>query len=402
MRTGARWASRPRASGLGVFSPRGASAPEARDPWPGYRLAEARRTWDPGAMNMTRIVGLGAAALLVAACQQGAGQAQESEGSTPPPAREAAPAASAAPGDIDGSTVVATWEQGGEKKTLTYAQLREARKAKFLKLDRERYNAIRRELESYVLDQLLEAEAKKAGTTPDKYLETLAEEVPEDEVKKFYETTVARGGKGPPLEQVEGRIRQFLAMKGEVDKVKKEANMQVVLPEPESPVASFELEGRPFKGAEDAKVTIVEFSDFQCPYCAKATEPVDAIAEAFPEDVKIYFLHFPLNFHQQAMPAAKASRCAQKQDKFWEMHDKIFENQKSMSEDDLKTYAKDLGLNMKKFEACMEDPATEAFVKADMSQGTKAGVGGTPSFYVNGKQHQGPPSVEDIRALVEG
>lgn len=349
-------------------------------------------------MTFRCVIALGAAAFAFAGCEKGKAQ----DGASPERASAPKGSAPSAGGDLDASTVVATWTEGGDTKSLTLGELEEARAASFLKIERERYNAIRRELEGYVLDQLMEAEAKKAGQSQDEYLDAIAAAVPEAEVKSFYENTVAKGGKGPPLEQVEGRIRQYLSMKDTVERVKKEAEMKITLPEPEVPVANFDLSGRPFKGPADARVTVVEFSDFQCPYCARATDAVDALVEAYPEDVKVVFFHFPLDFHKQAMPAAKASHCAHKQDQFWAMHDKIFENQSEMSEDDLESYAKAIDLEMEAFEACMKDPATEAFVRADMAQGMKAGVGGTPSFYVNGKQHQGPPSVDDIRPLLEG
>lgn len=300
------------------------------------------------------------------------------------------------------STVVAKWNEGKTAKTLTYKELKEERKAAFRRIEQEQYNSIRRELESLMLDKLLEAEASKNGKTTDEYVKSLSDAIPAEEVKKFYETTVSKDGKGPPFESVEARIRQYLAMKDKVENVKKAAGLELTLPEPEVPLVEFDLAGRPHVGPEDAKVTIVEFSDFQCPYCARAIEPMKEIVKAFPKDVQVYFLHFPLSFHKEAKPAAIAARCAQQQDKFWPMHDAIFENQSKMSTEDLTAHATKVGLDMKKYEKCMADPETTKYVDADMAQGMDAGVGGTPSFFVNGKQTQGPPSVESIRAIVEG
>ncbi len=325
---------------------------------------------------------------------------QPSSPSAGEPPKPAAAAAAPSEGDLASSTVVARWKDKGAERTLTFGELREARAATFLKLDRDRHEAIKRELEGYVLDQLVQAEAQRKGKTQEVYLEELAAAVPEDKVKEFYETTVARGGKGPPMDQVADRIRQFLAMGEEIERLKKEAGLTLTLPEPETPTASFDLADRPRKGPADAKVTIVEFSDFQCPYCARVTEPLAELTKAFPDDVQVYFLHYPLNFHPQAMPAAKAARCAQKQNKFWEMHDKIFADTQKMSDEDLLEHAKALSLDMAQFGKCMDDPATEKFVKDDMAQGTKAGVGGTPSFFVNGKASQGPPSAEQVRGLL--
>lgn len=357
-------------------------------------------------MRASGALGLGlslSVALGLGACQQSATPAQASSpsGASKASAASAESAGSTSDGLTSG-TVIARWTEGGEPKTLTYGELKDARKSTFLRLEQERYQTISREVEGYVMDRLLEAEAKKSGKSTQEYLKSLADAVSKEEVEQFYASNVAQGGKGPPLDQVEERIRQYLSMKDVAERVKRAADVRLTVPEPEVPVAEFNLADRPRKGPENAKVTIVEFSDFQCPYCARATKPVEDIVKEFPEQVRVYFLHYPLSFHKQAMPAAIASRCAQKQGKFWEMHDKIFENQAKIGDEDLEGHAKALSLDMKKFKACMKSPETEAFVRADMEQGNEAGVGGTPSFYINGKAHQGPPSVDTIRALVEG
>ncbi|MEL6183553.1 MAG: DsbA family protein [Myxococcota bacterium] len=354
-------------------------------------------------MNSYRVLALSGALSLVAACQQ-ASHAEEPKAKPAAAApAKAAPSADAATfDDMTSATVVARWEEGGEKKQLTYGELKDARKFAFLKIDQQRHQAVTRELEGYLIDVLMDAEAKKAGKSREDFIQSLVSAVSADEAKTFYEQQKAGNPQMPPYEQIEGRIKEYLGMSQATKRVREAAKLEIEVPEPDAPLASFKLEGRPSKGPDDAKVTIVEFSDFQCPFCARATKPVDDIVAAYPDQVKVYFLHFPLSFHKQAMPAAVASVCAQKQGKFWEMHDKIFENQQKLGDEDLAGYAKAVGLDMKKFEKCKTDPATSALVQADMSQGTAAGVGGTPSFYINGKQHQGPPSVDTIKKLIEG
>ena len=303
---------------------------------------------------------------------------------------------------LSDTTVVASWMEDGAKKTLTFGELKAERQSAIARIEAERHEALTRELEGYVIDRLMTAAAAKAGKTPQELLSAAAGAIPEEAVKKFYDENVARGGSGPELSAVEERIRQFLSMRATVDQVRAAAKLDISLPAPEVPTATFDLTDRPSKGAKDAKVTIVEFSDFQCPYCARATEPVEKILAAFPKDVVVYFMHYPLSFHEQAMPAAIAARCAQKQGKFWPMHDRVFADQSKLSGEDLAAHAKALELDAEKFDACTKDPATAAFVKADMEQGEKAGVGGTPSFYINGKAQQGIPTEESIRALIEG
>lgn len=332
----------------------------------------------------------------------------KAEGANAKPSKPAAPlpeaslleAAGFFAASISDQTVVATWMEDGKAKTLTYAELKEARKSAFVKMMQQQYETTKRELDQHLVERLLNAEAKRQKTTVDAMMGKLASAITEAEVKSFYEQNVARGGKGPPLEKVSDRIRSYLAMTNQVAKLKAAAGVKLSVPEP--PGVEFDLTGRPSVGAKSPKVTIVEFSDFQCPYCARASEPVKKLIEAFPDQVAVYFLHFPLSFHQQAMPAAMASKCAQDQGKFWPMHDKIFGAQSTMALTDLEKHAQAIELDMKAYGACMQDPKTAAYVQADMAQGSNAGVSGTPAFFVNGRATQGPPSLEDIRSLLEG
>jgi protein-disulfide isomerase len=156
----------------------------------------------------------------------------------------------------------------------------------------------------------------------------------------------------------------------------------------------------PVKGPADAKVTIVEWSDFQCPFCSQAKDLVHQILEAYPKDVKFVFKHYPLPFHQQAMPAAKASVAAQKQGKFFEMHDKLFENIRSLAPDKYEVWAAEIGLDVAQFKKDMEAPETAAQVTQDMKEAGEVGVRGTPSFFINGKQPAGR-SFELYKSIID-
>ena len=143
----------------------------------------------------------------------------------------------------------------------------------------------------------------------------------------------------------------------------------------------------PVKGEKKAKVTIVEFSDFQCPFCSRAVSFVKEVTDAFPKDVKVVYKHLPLTqIHPNAMPAAKASVAAQNQGKFWEMHDELFANYNKLTADNIKASAEKIGLDMKKFEADVADPATEKLIQADMKLAQESAVTGTPTFFLNGKR----------------
>jgi protein-disulfide isomerase len=143
------------------------------------------------------------------------------------------------------------------------------------------------------------------------------------------------------------------------------------------------------KGPDDAPVTIVEFSDFQCPFCAQAHDLVKQITDAYPKDVRFVFKNYPLPFHPNAMPAAKAAVAAGKQGKFFEMHDKLFENQRTLSPDLYEKTAKELGLDVDKFKKDMEAPETAQMIQQEMADAGKVDVRGTPTFFINGKKPQG-------------
>jgi len=143
------------------------------------------------------------------------------------------------------------------------------------------------------------------------------------------------------------------------------------------------------KGPSDAKVTIVEWSDFQCPFCSQAASLIDQVVKAYPNDVRFVYKNYPLPFHKQAMPAAKAAVAAGKQGKFFEMHDKIFANQRSLNDDVYAQYASELGLDVEKFKADMASPEVQAQIDKEMAEARSADVRGTPTIFINGKKPQG-------------
>lgn len=310
---------------------------------------------------------------------------------------------------VDPNLVVLTWNGG----KLTYGELYKKKEAEFRKIRNkyvnDLYAAEQKELEGFVVQQLVEKAAKDANKSPDEYIQGIASSAgsPTDaELQKFYDDNVKQSGQ--PFDSIKDRIKGFLEnqkkqdkVRAEFERLKTEAQVKISLPEPAG--ATFELAGRPMKGNPNAKVTIVEFSDFECPYCSKAIPKVEEILAAYPNDVKFYFLHYPLSFHKSAMPAASASYCAHQQQKFWPMHDKLFGNQASLSGPDFfKATAKELGLDEAKFTACMDDPKTAEFVKADQQQGDAAGVEGTPSFFINGTPYaQGVPTVDALKPYVQ-
>jgi protein-disulfide isomerase len=157
----------------------------------------------------------------------------------------------------------------------------------------------------------------------------------------------------------------------------------------------------PVKGPASAKVTIIEFSDFQCPYCKRGRDAMDEVLKAYPNDVKVAFKHYPLPFHKEAEPSARASWAAQQQGKFWEYHDILFNNQDKLSNDFYLATARQLKLDENKFKADMASEAAAKQVKEDADIGAKNGIQGTPGFFVNGVAVKGAYPTSHFKMLVD-
>ncbi|MDD5437750.1 MAG: DsbA family protein [Patescibacteria group bacterium] len=156
-------------------------------------------------------------------------------------------------------------------------------------------------------------------------------------------------------------------------------------------------------GNKNAKVTLIEYSDFECPYCARHYDTIKQIQQAYPNDVRIVFRHFPLSFHANAQKAAEASECAGAQGKFWEMHDKIFEANKAakMGVDQWKQDAKDLKLDTAKFNKCLDGGEMASVISADQTEASNAGVSGTPATFVNGELIEGALPFASFQAKID-
>jgi protein-disulfide isomerase len=157
----------------------------------------------------------------------------------------------------------------------------------------------------------------------------------------------------------------------------------------------------PALGPSDALVTIVEFSDFQCPFCSRVEGTVKQIHETYGKDVRVVFKQNPLPFHQNAGPAAEASLEARDQGKFWEMHEKLFANQQALEKDKLEGYAKDLGMNVAKLKTSLETNKHKAEIDADQKLARDLGASGTPSFFINGRSLRGAQPFDAFKAVID-
>ena len=160
------------------------------------------------------------------------------------------------------------------------------------------------------------------------------------------------------------------------------------------------VDGAPVRGPADAKITLVEFSDFECPFCSAAVKQVDIVMAAYPKDIKLIYKQFPLSMHPHAQLAAEASLAAREQGKFWEMYDVLFKNFRQLSRDNVMLWAKQLGLDVNKFKADLDSRKFKPVVDKDLADGEAAGVYGTPSFYINGKQYNGEVTLAALKPIL--
>ena len=197
------------------------------------------------------------------------------------------------------------------------------------------------------------------------------------------------------------------AMEGYVKKRQEEARqkqeemMAAQLEDQFKNPVKIEIGNSPVKGPADAKITLIEFSDFQCPFCRKGRDTAYEIMKLYPNDVKVVFKQLPLPMHPEATPAAKASLAAHKQGRFWEMHDALFDNQSSLGKDFYVEQAKKLGLNMDKFNADMASPEIEQQVKDEAAIAEKHDIRGTPGFFVNGVAVKGAYPVPHFQKIID-
>src|SRR6185295_6445276 len=285
-------------------------------------------------------------------------------------------------------------------KPITEAEVRESLDSQ---AKQQLHDILENGMQQLIQERLLEAESAARGTTKEALLAELkAAPVTDADVNAFYEQNKAQIQQ--PKEQIADRIKAYLEQQGQQkarqelfakleEKYKVEKKLEPIRVE----VAST----GPAKGPATAPVTIVEFSDFQCPYCGKLTPTLKQVEEKYGVKVRIVFRQFPLNFHPFAQKAAEASLCAADQNKFWEMHDALFANQQALAVEQLKAKATELGLNAEQFNSCLDSGKTAAVIQADVKDGAAAGVNGTPAMFINGRFINGAVLLEQITSVID-
>ena len=268
----------------------------------------------------------------------------------------------------------------------------------------EAYELRAQAIESLIDERLLDDAAKKAGESPDEYLASQVKAlgpVTDDEVKAFFDENRSRLPPDATLETFSARIRSHLESQ-RPDKVRSELRKSsevAVLMQP--PRMNVEALG-PSRGPADAAVVVIEFSDYQCPFCKRAEPTVEELLKKYPTQMRLVYRHMPLDgLHPRARAAAIAAVCAEAQGKFWEYHDVLFANQQALADADLERYGNEVGLDPATFKTCRQDPASETRVNTDATAARAAGLTGTPAFFINGILISGARPIEDFTRWID-
>ena len=315
------------------------------------------------------------------------------------PDQDEAPESTAA-AEVDGKTVTVAEVDEWIKQQL-FDQATDKREPTKL------YELRSRVLDEMIDERLLEKEAAPLGLTPDELVRKETEEqisVGDEELLAFYEENKERMG-DVAFEEVKPRIQRHLqqqqqltAGKEYLQALRARASVEIYL---DVPRVEVEAKG-PSLGPDDAPVTIIEFSDYQCPYCRRAEPVVQQVLERYPSQVRFVFRHFPLErIHSEARGAAEAAACANQQGRFWEFHGKLFAPGAKFDAESLRQHASDVELDLEAFQTCVDERRFEADIEADLDAGRQAGVAGTPAFFVNGIRMKGARPLEDFAAVID-
>lgn len=270
---------------------------------------------------------------------------------------------------------------------------------------------LRKQALDQMIDQyVVEEAAKKAKLTPVEYLKTEIKSTPvtEADARKYYDehkSSIDAQTNNRPFDQIKAPLMSALQRRQDgqerealLDKLKDENKVKVLMEAPRTTIASA---GHPWTGGKDAPVTVVEFSDFQCPYCRAAEPTVKAVRDKYGDKVKFVYMDFPLGMHAHAMEAANAAQCASDQNKFWQYHDALFADQSKLDAVSLKATAAKAGLDTKQFDTCFDSQKKLPSIRAEQAEGSAAGVSATPTFFVNGREIEGAESLPVFQNTID-
>jgi len=298
-----------------------------------------------------------------------------------------------------------------DEQVITMQDLENALAPQLVKLQEQKYQLMQSKLDELIEGRVLDQEAKRRGMTVEALLKAeVLSKVPmvtEVEVTSFITENKARL-RGETAE-LRPRVRNYLRdekvaqqQRAYVAGLLAGAKVATFLQEPEPIRVAVKGEGAFVKGPTDAPVTLVEFTDFHCPFCGRAVATLKDVMREYDGKIRWVFRDFPIaSLHPRAPKAAEAARCAGEQGKFWEYHDLLFESQSPATIEDFKRPAEQLKLDLKSFGQCLDSGKHRAAVEADVQEGARLGITGTPTFFINGRILVGAQPLESFRRIIE-
>lgn len=297
-------------------------------------------------------------------------------------------------------------------KKYTKAEVFKGIESDIFDLEQKIFDAKMNKIRSFLLEKFMKDDPRKKGLTNDQFLEKFISnqvKITDKEINDFIaERKIPKEHQTAEIKQ---KIENYLAIGKKKEAVQNWINQKtakspvnIFIQKPQRPVFDVVVGDSPTFGGKDAKVTIVEFSDFQCPFCAKAVDVLKELKSKYGDKIQVAFRNFPLPFHSHAKIAAVAGLCAREQgdDKFWKMHDTMFANQhEKLDKGNLKNLAKKIGLDSGKFDSCLDSEKYMAKVEEDMKYGQEVGVKSTPTFFVNGQLVNGAQSLEVFSEIID-
>jgi protein-disulfide isomerase len=293
-------------------------------------------------------------------------------------------------------------EVGGQK--LTLGDLQQQLGGKLLQARYQYYMNQRKALDQLIDDKLLEIEARNRRLSVDELLKTVVykdvKDPTEDQMQVYYEGMESTESYAAMRDQILDHIRELRRDKARANFVKElrnNARVQILL---EPPLIDVNVKDAYAQGPKTSPVTLVEFADYECPYCQKITPELQKLEKEYAGRLAVVHKDFPLPIHHTSEKAAEAARCAGEQGKFWEYHDVLFYS-KQLQISDLKADARVLRLDGDRFDKCLDDGAEAANVKKDLEEAHQLGLTGTPSFFVNGHFFSGAADYGVLKEMVD-
>ena len=295
-------------------------------------------------------------------------------------------------------------------KSYTEKDLTPAQQQQLFEISNQSYEQTRAAVENMIFDLHVTEESKKQNKSREDIEKKILDvKEPSDKaVKTWYEANKTRIPPNYQFDQIKAEITKIVKQEeikkkrdDLIEKIKKEKKFSLNLVKPESPVVAVNAAGFPSKGKDGAKVTLLEFADFQCPHCKLASEAIKKVTEKFKDKVKYVYLDFPINPSGISKLVAEGSHCAEEQGKYWEYHYKAFEGQTTLDKDSPTKLAKELKLDEAKFKACFDGAKGKAMVEKGRQEGERVGVSGTPYLLINGRRYMGAHTVEALTKEIE-